>query len=80
MKMQLFKLTRTALECYKVSDPLAHARNPRRSYVAFQWDVNQGIAKWFLNIIIILLSFIVDIIILPFQAIRIITKDKMMVD
>ncbi len=76
MKAQLFKLTRLALKCYKESDPLAQARNPRRSYAAFQWDVNQGIAKWFLNIIIILLSIIVDIIILPFQVISIITTKK----
>jgi hypothetical protein len=76
MKTQLFKLTRTALNCYKESDPLAQARNPRRSYIAFQWDVNQGIAKWFINVVIILLSLIFDIIILPFQAIRMITAKK----
>jgi hypothetical protein len=74
MKTQLFKLTRTALKCYKESDPLAQARNPRRSYIAFQWDVNQGIAKWFLYLVIILFLFTVDIVFLPFQAIRILTR------
>lgn len=76
MITKLFKLTRTALKCYKESDPLAQARNPRRTYGAFRWDVNQGIAKWFLNNIMIILSFIVDIIILPFQVVGIKTTKK----
>jgi hypothetical protein len=72
---RFFKLTRSALQSYKKSDPLEKARNPRQSFFAGQWDVSWAFGEWILTVIFMICAFVIDIILLPFQALSLLTTN-----
>lgn len=73
---RFFKLTRAGIEDYKKSDPLESARDPRQSYFKGQWDVNWAFTKWITTIIFLFWSFVIDMMLLPFQVMGQILKSN----
>jgi len=69
-----FKFTKAGIADYKKNDPLKTARNPRRGYLAFQWDINWAFSKWILTVIFLICAFGIDLILLPFQVLGRITE------